>query len=206
MFKVGRVTISLVIINFVMFTLQIALGDWFTGLLSLTPVMALNGAYWQFMTYMFMHGEVVHIGLNMFVLLIFGIRVEETLGRKNFILMYLLCGIGSAWLYMILTGFNSTVLMLGASGAVFGILTAFAFLFPKDIIWMFPGIPMPAIVAIVVFAAIELFSGVFGLQAGIANFGHLGGIIVGAAFMLVYKQRHKRSKPKEFDGLEFIWE
>ncbi|MBU0898627.1 MAG: rhomboid family intramembrane serine protease [Nanoarchaeota archaeon] len=202
--KVGKVTISLIVINFVLFTLQIILGDWFTKLFSLTPALAFNGAYWQFFTYMFMHGSIMHVALNMFVLMIFGIRIEETLGKMNFIILYILAGLGSAGLYMLLTGFGSTVLMLGASGAVFGVLTAYAFLYPKEIIWIFPGIPLPAILAIVLLAGFELFSGLFGLQAGIANFGHLGGIIVGAIFMIIYKQIGRHGS-KEHDDIEFIW-
>jgi len=202
--KVGKVTISLIVINFVLFTMQIILGDWFTELFSLTPALAFNGAYWQFFTYMFMHGSIMHVALNMFVLMIFGIRIEETLGKMNFIILYILAGLGSAGLYMLLTGFGSTVLMLGASGAVFGVLTAYAFLYPKEIIWIFPGIPLPAILAIVLLAGFELFSGLFGLQAGIANFGHLGGIIVGAIFMIIYKQIGRHGS-KEHDDIEFIW-
>ena len=205
-FKVGKVTTCLIIINFALFTMQMFLGDWFTKLFSLTPALAFNGAYWQFFTYMFMHGGVMHIGFNMFVLFIFGVRVEETLGMKNYILMYILAGLGSAGLYMLLTGFNSTILMLGASGAVFGVLACYAIMYPRDMIWIFPGIPLPAIAAIVILAVVELFSGLFGLQAGIANFGHLGGIIVGAVFMLIYKQLNKKGESKEYDGLEFVWE
>jgi len=203
--KFGRVTIILLLANFAMFTLQLLWGDWFTELFSLTPSVFFQGAYWQMFTYMFMHGGIMHIFLNMFVLLIFGMRVEETLGWKKYIVMYILAGLGSAWLYMLLTGFNSAVIMLGASGAVFGVLATYAFVYPKDIIWIFPGIPMPAIAAIVVFTVIELFSGIFGLEPGIANFGHLGGIIVGFIFVLIYKYDKKRKK-KGGEEFKFVWE
>ncbi|MFH1445346.1 MAG: rhomboid family intramembrane serine protease [Nanoarchaeota archaeon] len=207
LFNLGRITISLIIINFVMYTLQILLGDWFTKLFSLTPALAFDGAYWQFITYMFMHSPsyIPHIMLNMFVLLIFGIRVEQTLGERNFIILYILAGLGSAGLFMFIDGFASTTMLLGASGAVFGVLAVYAFLFPRDIIWLY-FIPMPAIMVLVLLAGWELLSGLLALQVGIANFGHLGGIIVGAIFAVYYRQTHKKKKSKGFEDVEFVWE
>ncbi len=197
-----RVTVSLIIINFVFFVLQI-FWQGFTEFFALTPVNALSGSAWQFLTYMFLHGSPMHIGLNMFVLLIFGMSVEHALGVRKYLFLYFVSGIGSAILYIMLTP-ASTTLMLGASGAVFGVLTAYGFLFPRNWIIMFPGIPMPAILAVVVFAGIEFFSGFFGLNPGIANFGHLGGIIAGVILMLYWKYiKREREKVESF---EFFWE
>jgi membrane associated rhomboid family serine protease len=197
-----RVTLSLIIINFVVFVLQIFVGG-FTEAFSLTPVNALGGAYWQFFTYMFLHGSPMHIGINMLVLLIFGFAIENSLGIRKYLLLYFASGIGSAFLYIALTA-NVTTLMLGASGAVFGVLTAYGFLFPRNWIVMFPGIPMPALLAVVVFAFIELFSGVFGLEPGIANFGHLGGIIVGVILMAYWK--YIKKEKQKIESFEFFWE
>ena len=72
--------------------------------------------------------------------------------------------------------------LVGASGAIFGIVTAYGILFPRNIIYVY-FVPMPAFIAIILFAVIELFSGISGAQPGIANFGHLGGMIIG--FILV---------------------
>lgn len=191
---------SVIIICIVAFILQFTI-DGFIELFALTPALFMEGYFWQLVTYMFLHGSTMHIFINMFVLLIFGPIVEHQLGWKKYLALFLVSGIGSALLHILLTG-ESHVLMLGFSGAGFGILTAYGLLFPKSIIIMFPGIPMPAILAVFVFAAIEFVFGVAGLEPGIANFGHLGGIITGLFFMLLLK-RKKRKRERDF---EFIWE
>jgi membrane associated rhomboid family serine protease len=199
------VTVALIIANIAAFLLQVAIPP-FTLAFSLTPAAAITGSYWQFFTYMFLHGDPIHLFINMFVLMVFGPRVETQLGTRGYIVLYVLAGLGSAFLHIFLTG-PSMVIMLGASGAVFGVLTAYGFLYPKNWIIMFPGIPMPAIAAVFVFAGLEFVLGVFSLEPGVANFGHLGGIITGIAFMLFYKYAGKRSKASAFGGdFEFFWE
>ncbi len=195
-----KVTISIIIITFALFVVQIA-DRGFTEFFSLTPEMFYNGAYWQFITYMFMHADITHIGLNMFFLFLFGFVVEREIGSKKYALLYFVSGIGSALFYLALFA-SPDVLLLGASGAVFGVLTAYAFLFPRNWIIIFPGIPLPAIGAIAVITIFELFSGFLGLAPGIANFGHIGGIITGIIFMSLRKIL-KKHETKDF---EFVWE
>ncbi len=156
---------------------------------SLNPAQAFAGSYWQFLSYMFLHANLPHLFLNMFALLIFGLAAEEAMGRKNFLLLYVVSGLGSAFLHIAIEGI-SDVPLLGASGAVFGIMTAYGMLFPKNIIFAM-GIPMPALFAVVFFAAIQLFFGVFSGGSSIAYFGHLGGIITGIVFMGLYKTINK---------------
>jgi len=201
-----KVTFLLIIANIVVFGLQI-LSPGVTETLALTPAVALEGGYWQFITYMFLHGGSLHILLNMFVLAIFGPGVEHSLGWKKFVLLYFVAGLGSAFLHILLTGI-SLVKMLGASGAVFGVLTAYGILFPRNWIIMFPGIPMPAILAVAVFAGLELFFGVTGIQQGIANFGHLGGIVTGVALILFWRFTAKKIpvEEREPQSYEFAWE
>lgn len=210
-----RMTISLIILNIAAFIAQGILGDAFTYSLSLVPAQAFSGALWQFVTYMFMHGGFWHITINMLVLLVFGGVVERELGRKRFLMLYFVAGIGSAFLYLGLTWVftplyllpkTALVPMLGASGAVFGVLTAYAFMFPRNWIFMFPGIPIPAALLVVVFAIVELFSGVFGLDPGTANFGHLGGILFGFLLMLWWRHRRRKKRPEGFGDLQWIWE
>jgi membrane associated rhomboid family serine protease len=199
-----RITIALVLICIATFIVQNIVSG-FTELFSLTPAMALQGAYWQFFTYMFLHGGLLHIALNMFVLLMFGVPVEHSLGEKKYLFLYLLAGVGSAALYMFLTP-EPTVLMLGASGAIFAVLTAYAFLYPNNLIFIPPGIPLPAKYGVILFAGLELFLGVTGLEPGIANFGHLGGIATGAALMLYWRHGKKGGRAKELQDYEFFWE
>jgi membrane associated rhomboid family serine protease len=199
-----RVTLVLLGLNIAVFILQNMVAG-FTEIFALTPAFALNGAYWQFITYMFLHGDIMHITLNMFVLLMFGGVVEKELGWDRYIMLYIISGIGSAFLFMLLTGEIMT-LMLGASGAIFAVLTAYGIMFPKSIILVPPGIPMPAMFAVMAFAGIELFFGLTGLERGIANFGHLGGIVTGAALMLYWRRFGRRRRRRGPVTYEFIWE
>jgi membrane associated rhomboid family serine protease len=199
-----RVTYYIVAANIIAFILQLSIAG-FTELFALTPVLAVNGAYWQFITYMFMHGGFGHIAINMFVLFIFGIQFENAIGSRRFLTLYLASGVFSSLFYLLLTG-ESFIPMLGASGAVFAVITAFAVKFPNTIIFIGFFFPLPAKYAVIMFAILEFFSGAFDLQMGIANFGHLGGIIAGFLIMYYWRDRDKHRKAPEFQGLEFIWE
>ncbi len=197
-----KVTIILLLANFLMFLLQVAIEP-FTSLVALTPTMAFDGYYWQFLTYMFTHGGITHLGLNMLALFMFGGVMERVLGWKKFTLLYFASGVGSALLHIAISGI-SDIPLLGASGAVFAVLAAYAYKFPKNIIFVFPGIPVPAALLVTFFVIFELFSGVFGLQQGIANFGHLGGIISGLMLMF-YWGREERKGPGP-ETVEWVWE
>lgn len=185
-----RATLALLASTAVVFGLQL-IAPGITDELGLTPARALAGAWWQFITYAFVHGGTIHLFLNLFALLMFGPGVERSLGWKGFVLLYVLSGLGSAALHIFLAGASDT-LLIGASGAVFGILTAYGFLFPRNWVIIYPGIPLPGILAVAAFAGIELFLGLTGAQPGIANFGHLGGIVTGLVFMLLYRLSRSR--------------
>lgn len=192
--------------NVIMFVIQgIA---WLFGinilsLFALTPSLALKGYIWQFITYMFLHADLWHISVNMFVLFMFGPVMEEYLGEKRFLILYFISGIGSALMYIILTQ-EPDVLMLGASGAVFGVLAAFAVAFPKERLILFPiPVPIRAIYLIILLAVAEFTMGIFGVERGIANFGHFGGIITGILLVLYWK--HKQSK-RIIRDYQFFWE
>ncbi len=204
-----NLTLTLIAANIILFIVQMIVPG-FTEFFSLMPSAAFGGAYWQFFTYMFMHGGFVHIFFNMFVLFMFGLPVEGSMGAKKFALLYFISGIGSAFLYMGLTVFfdpsTLNVMMLGASGAIYAVLTAYGFLFPKNMIWIIGFFPLPARLAVVGFAVLELFLGVTGLEAGVANFGHLGGILTGALLMLWWRHRKQKMRYKGFRDFQFVWE
>ena len=182
-----RPAFYIVAANVVMFALQLIIPG-FTELFGLTPTLATNGMFWQFFSYMFLHGSFFHIAINMFVLMIFAPRVEEIVGRTRFLILYFASGIVSGMFYLLLTGTGSQILMLGASGAVYAIVAAFAILYPKEVIFVY-FMPLPAAVVLVLLVLMESFFGFFNLQAGVANFGHLGGLIAGAALMLYWKKK-----------------
>jgi membrane associated rhomboid family serine protease len=204
-----RVTLAVIILNVIVFAAEVLYGDAFVQAFSLTPVIALSGALWQFFTYMFLHADPLHITLNMFALFMFGVVVERALGWKKYLFLYLVSGIGSALFYMFLTltflPSEMAVLMLGASGAVYGILAAFGFMFPKEVIYIY-FIPLPAMSAVFLFAAVELIAGVTGIMPGIANFGHLGGIITSTIVILVWKHTLKPRGGSELRNYQFYWE
>jgi len=175
------VTAKLLVVNIVVFLFTSFSAQIF-DLLALTPTLAIQkGMVWQFFTFMYVHGGFMHIFFNMFVLMMFGPTIEEVMGNKKYFIFYTLCGLGSGIFHILINGVGS-IPLVGASGAIFGVVTAYAILYPRNIIYVY-FVPMPAFIAIILIAVIELFSGVSGVQPGIANFGHLGGMIVG--FILV---------------------
>lgn len=177
-------------------------GDFdYLGRLSLAAFMP-GSAYfepYQIATYMFMHANFPHILFNMLTLYFFGPMIEMVWGDKRFLLYYLSCGVGAYFIYMGVQYLELTsagidpaswnVPMLGASGAIFGVLTAFAYLFPNQVIsLLFPPVSIKAKYFVPIMAVLELIYGVSGMESGVANFAHLGGAITGFfIIMLWYK-------------------
>jgi membrane associated rhomboid family serine protease len=146
---------------------------------------------WQPLTYMFMHGGWEHVIFNMFTLWMFGRFIEMDMGSKRFFWYYMICGVGAGLTQLVvcwLTGAPLNVPTVGASGAIYGLLLAFAMLHPNDIIMpLIPPIPMKAKWAVLVFCAIELFLGIRGSifsADNVAHFAHLGGALFG--FLLLW--------------------
>jgi membrane associated rhomboid family serine protease len=134
---------------------------------------------WAAFTYMFLHGSFMHLLVNMFGLFIFGPRVEERLGARRFLWLYLLSGLGGALLSLLTPG----AAILGASGALFGVMYAFAHFWPDAGILIFPfPFPVPARVFVLFAVGASLFFGVRG-GGGIAHFAHLGGFVAAWLFL-----------------------
>lgn len=133
--------------------------------------------WWQPLTYMFMHADFSHVFFNMLGLLIFGWNVERAVGTKEFVLMYLLCGVlvgfASLGLYWFFGMYR--IFLLGASGAVYSILLAYAVIFPHSKIYLWWIIPVPAPLLVLGYAAIEFFSQFSG--DGVAHSAHLLGFV-----------------------------
>ncbi|MCX6351995.1 MAG: rhomboid family intramembrane serine protease [Bacteroidetes bacterium] len=161
---------------------------------------------YQFVTYMFMHGGFWHIAFNMLALWMFGSNVESFWGPKKFLTFYLACGLGAAALQTAITAFTLSsaspeyiqgylnspgAAMLGASGAVYGVLLAFGFLFPNmEVFMMFIPIPIKAKYAVMIWAGLELASGI-GMQDNVAHFAHLGGMLTGLILILIWRSQGK---------------
>ena len=142
---------------------------------------------WQLLTYAFLHGSLVHIAFNMFALYMFGGAMERVFGARRYLTYYLVCVVSAALAQLLTAAITGAVYpTVGASGGVFGLLLAYAIYFPHSrIMLIFPPIPMPARVFVIVYAVLELFLGVTGTEEGVAHFAHLGGL-VGGFIMLRY--------------------
>jgi membrane associated rhomboid family serine protease len=142
---------------------------------------------WQLITYLFMHGGFWHLFLNMFALWMFGMELENIWGSKKFLAYYLMCGVGAGLATILLTPLFTSVLLptVGASGSVYGILVAFAMLFPNREIYLYFLFPIKAKYFVIIFMLIELLS--VGSNTGIAHLAHLGGGVVGFIYLLLSK-------------------
>ena len=138
-------------------------------------------APWQLVTYSFLHGGLLHLGFNMFAVYMFGSAVEQVLGARRYVTLYFVSVLFAAITQLIVAMLSGAIYpKIGASGGVFGLLLAYAIYFPHNrVMLLFPPIPMPARVFVVLYAVLELFLGVTGSQEGVAHFAHLGGMIGG---------------------------
>ncbi|MBN1495169.1 MAG: rhomboid family intramembrane serine protease [Spirochaetes bacterium] len=168
----------------------------------LSPALALGRYYiWQLFTYMFLHGGFLHLFLNMYALLIFGIPVEQAWGGRRFLIYYLFTGIGAGITILtintILGGIDYPIPTIGASGAVFGLLLAFGMLFPNAEILLFFIIPMKAKFLVILYGSIELYSLIAsGAQSPVSHAGHLGGLLFGIIYFLIVRKRGITFKSK----------
>ena len=148
---------------------------------------------WQLITYAFLHStySFSHIFFNMFGLWMFGPRLENEVGTKQFTFYYFVCAIGGAlthigYAYII----GSATPVLGASAAIFGLLLAYGVIFPNTkIFFIFIPFPIKARTFVIIYGAIELFTGVLGLEGGVAHFAHLGGMLFGFFVILFWRRK-----------------
>ena len=179
------VTTALIVANVALFLLDSSTGNllapfmlWPVGA---GPYTGMDFAPWQLVTYAFLHGSMLHLFFNMFALYMFGGAIEQVFGSRRYLAYYGVCVVSAALAQLLVAwmtgGFYPTV---GASGGVFGLLLAYGLYFPNNrVMLLFPPIPMPARVFVLVYAALELVMGVSGAQSGVAHFAHLGGMVGG---------------------------
>jgi len=200
----ARITKWLIGVNVALFALEAISGPWLFASFALWPVghfavdqvdSPVGFKVWQLITCGFLHANFLHLAINMYALWMFGSDVERALGSRHYLTLYFASLLSSSATQLLVvsmmtsTGIYPTV---GASGAIFGILLAFAMLFPRrTVVLLIPPIPMPAIVFVILYALLELFNGVFGTDQGVAHFAHLGGMI-GAYLALRHWRRRER--------------
>ena len=142
---------------------------------------------WQLFTYIFLHGGFSHIFFNLLALWMFGGELESYWGSKKFLFYFFFCGIGAG----IFTVLFSSYPVIGASGAIFGILLAYGWLFPNRPILIYFLFPIPAKYMVIIYGFIELFSSSSGTGGGIAHLTHLGGLAFGFFYMAYPMIRQK---------------
>jgi membrane associated rhomboid family serine protease len=189
---VPPVTRNLLIANVVVFLVEMAVGDAAIEPFALWPLGA-DFAPWQLVTYAFLHAGIPHILFNMLGLYSFGADLERVWGPRRFLVYYFTSAIAAGLTQLAFSAISGAMYpTVGASGAVFGLLLAFAMLFPhRTVLLLFPPIPMRAPIFAVVYGVIELYLGVTGTQEGVAHFAHLGGM-AGGFILLRYWRRRPR--------------
>lgn len=186
-----RVTLKIIVINFLVYGIQLLSSDlsklfYIYGCMNPMNVIQ-HHAYWQFVTYMFLHSDITHIVCNMLGLLCFGLNLERAIGSKEFLIFYMFCGILSGVLSFAvytLTG-NYQAFLLGASGAIYAVLFAYAVVFPRSIICIWGFIPVPAPVLVLLYTLIEIGSQFTGRNPNVSHMTHLFGFFAAWLYFVV---------------------
>jgi membrane associated rhomboid family serine protease len=187
-YRYYNATVALIVVNVVVFLAMYLSRGVIVRYLALTPVLVVqNREWWQVITYMFLHAGFWHIGFNMLALYMFGVPLERHLGSGEFLLFYFVAGIGAGLATLVVTGYTGLgyVPVVGASGAIFGVLLAFATYFPDTRILLFFFIPMRAPTAVLVFAGIELVFLLTNTRNGVAHLTHLAGLAFAWLYLVV---------------------
>lgn len=200
--SIPTVTKNLIIINVIIYLAMMVNENFMVTTFALFYPASPHFKIWQIVTHMFMHGGFFHLFFNMYTLLIFGSVVERMIGERKFLIFFFVCGLGAALLHTGVEYLQAQSYMaamakgesgavaaysalkmtptVGASGAIYGVLIAYAMLFPESkMTLLFPPVTLSAKWMVIVFAVIEITTGVTGFASGIAHFAHLGGMLFG---------------------------
>ena len=220
--NVPKATKNLIAINVIVFIATLINQDFMVSRFALFYPASQFFRPWQIITHMFMHGGFWHILFNMYALYMFGSIIERTIGEKKFLILYFVCGLGAVALHLGVQYLQAQTFMtgiangsanaaanyaslkmtptLGASGAIYGLLITYAMLFPDarlSLIFL-PFTSMSSKTWIIIFAVIELVTGITGTIDGIAHFAHLGGMLFG--WLLIRYWRKKGTLFNDYYG------
>ncbi len=210
-------TLGIIAINVVIYFIQSispVYYNYFVLNFGLIPYEIISGVNLQtLITSMFIHGSFVHIFFNMYILLIFGPAVERKYGPALFIVFYIFCGVLAGVIHSYITFLfipvEAYTITIGASGAIFGVMAAYAVNYPNQYLFLFFFTPLKAYIAITLFFVLETvlgLAGLFGVSSSIAHFAHVGGFIAGVIFALIYRQLTRRGpKIKKERDIEIIY-
>jgi membrane associated rhomboid family serine protease len=178
---------ALIAANVGVFLLQILshlLGSHFIDLyFGLVPIrVTREHMLWQFVTYMFLHGGIFHIFFNMLTLFMFGNELERYWGTHRFLTYYFITGIGAGFCSW-LVAMNSWSIVIGASGAIYGLLLAYGITYPNRIVYLNFLLPLKVKWLVLIMGAMAFLSSISGSEPGVASIAHLGGMVVGYLFL-----------------------
>ena len=203
MFRITPIVKHFIIINVIMFALTLLAENF---MLEKFALFYFNYPFfkpYQLISYIFMHGGFMHILFNMYSLYIFGSVLESVWGGKKFFIYYMVTGIGAALFHLFITYLRiesgvldpylaSIIPMVGASGAIYGLLLAYGVLFPNNVLTLFfPPVSLKAKYMVFVFGGLEFLLGVGGSGDGVAHFAHLGGMLFGFVILMIWKRGNK---------------
>ena len=172
-----------------------------TVFLALYPPGVLSLEVWGLFTYMFLHGGLFHLLMNMFMLYMFGSQLEQVWGRRRFIRYYLLCGVGAGLFALLPLPAFFDARHIGASGAVYGVLLAFGLLFPSAQVYLLGILPMSARHMVILFGFISLAGSLSATSGGgVSHIAHLGGLVVGYVLL-----RRDGLIPRRTSRLGILW-
>ena len=195
------ITQALILINVAMFCLDEALNGALSMYMALWPLESHHFMPWQLVTYAVLHGSVTHIFFNMMALWMFGSELERMWGPRRYLEFLLASVLTAALTQMLMSylgGWGNP--MVGASGGIYGLLLAYAMMFPDRIIMpLFPPIPMKAKYYVLGFGLLELFLSWQDTTSGVAHFAHLGGML-GGWLILRYWRGQPPFKPRKGVG------
>ena len=174
---------ALVVANAAVYLLSVLAGPEFYRHFGLVPRLVIYDRWvWQVFTYMFVHGSFLHVFFNLFMLWMFGMAVEGQWGTREFVKFYFICGLGVAAVALLI-GPNSSVPLIGASGAIYGLLVAFAMLYPEAVVYLYFFIPIKAAHMAILCGVIEFVAMATDATPGVARFAHLAGMIIGYLYI-----------------------
>ena len=203
MFRITPIVKHFIIINVIMFALTLLAENF---MLEKFALFYFNSPFfkpYQLISYIFMHGGFMHILFNMYSLYIFGSVLESVWGGKKFFIYYMVTGIGAALFHLFITYLRiesgvldpylaSIIPMVGASGAIYGLLLAYGVLFPNNVLTLFfPPVSLKVKYMVFVFGGLEFLLGLGGSGDGVAHFAHLGGMLFGFVILMIWKRGNK---------------
>lgn len=197
-----KTTQRIIAVCVILYLVSLVFGRWMFGLFGLVPYKLINNYYfWQPFTYMFLHGNFLHLFGNMFMFWMIGPHVERVLGQGGFIRFVLVTGVFAGLFQTVLGGMTSVVPIVGISGVVFGLLAAFALFYPNQIIYVYFVFPMKTKYFVLALFVLELLMS-FNRASLVANIAHVGGFVAGLLYFIIpyWLLRHKTKKIKQPQG------